>query len=94
VLHRALDLSGMEVPMNWLRSNADLALMGVALGVVSLGYASGAFIMALELHPVSQHGWRSVEMVAVALYPLGWIGLGWASAELWTRWRRKALRVH
>ena len=80
--------------MNWLRSNADLALMGVALGVVSLGYASGAFIMALELHPVSQHGWRSVEMVAVALYPLGWIGLGWASAELWTRWRRKALRVH
>jgi hypothetical protein len=77
--------------MSWLRSNADLALMGAALGAVSLAYASGAFVIALALHPAHQHGWRPVEMVAVALYPLGWIGLGWCAAHLWTRVRRKAV---
>jgi len=77
--------------MGWLRSNADLALMGVALGAVSLAYAAGAFVMALALHPQDQHGWQAVEMVAVALYPLGWIGLGWGAAELWTRLHRRAV---
>jgi hypothetical protein len=80
--------------MSWLRSNADLALMGVALGVVSLGYASGAFVIALALHPAGQHGWRPVEMIAVALYPLGWIGIGWGSAKLWARLRRRTLHGH
>jgi hypothetical protein len=78
--------------MSWLRSNVDLALMGVALGVVALAYASGAFAMALALHPAGQQGWRPVEMIAVALYPLGWIGVGWATAALWSRLRRKAIR--
>ena len=78
--------------MSWLRSNADLALMGLALGVVSLGYASGAFVIGVALHPLGQHGWRPVEMIALALYPLGWIGLGWGSAEIWTRVRQKAMR--
>ncbi len=73
--------------MSWLRSNADLALMGVGLGAVSLAYASGAFVMALVLHPANQHSWRPIEMVAVGLYPLGWIGLGWGAAALWTRLR-------
>jgi hypothetical protein len=77
--------------MSWLRLNADLALMGVALGAVSLAYASGAFVMALALHPAGQHGWRPVEMIAVGLYPLGWIGLGWSSVELWSRLRGKAV---
>ncbi len=73
--------------MSWLRSNADLALMGVALGAVSLAYASGGFVMALALHPAGQHGWHPVEMIAVAVYPLGWIALGWGSVELWLRVR-------
>jgi hypothetical protein len=75
--------------MTWLRSNADLGLMGIALGAGSLAYASGAFVMGLALHPPNQHGWSGVEMIAVGLYPLGWIGLTWGAAELWTRWRRK-----
>jgi len=75
--------------MTWLRSNADLALMAVALGAGSLAYASGAFVMGLVLHPRNQHGWSGIEMVAVSLYPLGWIGLVWGAGELWTRWRRK-----
>ena len=55
--------------MTWLRSNADLGLMGIALGAGSLAYASGAFVMGLALHPPNQHGWSGVEMMAVGLYP-------------------------
>ena len=76
--------------MGWLRSNADLALMAMALGAGSLAYASGAFVMGLALHPPNQHGWSGVEMVAVAAYPLGWIGIVWGAVELWTRLRWKA----
>jgi hypothetical protein len=90
--HPPLDWSRLEVPVSWLRSNADLALMGAGLGAVSLAYATGAFVIALALHPAGQHGWRPVEMIAVGLYPLGWIGLGWGSAGLWTRLRRKVAR--
>jgi hypothetical protein len=63
--------------MSWLRSNADLAVMGVALGVTSLAYASGLFVMALALHPMGQHGWRPVEMIAVGGLStrLDWPGL-------------------
>jgi hypothetical protein len=75
--------------MTRLRSNADLTLMGIALGAGSLAYASGAFVMGLALHPPNQHGWSGVEMIAVGLYPLGWIGLIWGAAELWTGWRRQ-----
>ena len=74
--------------MVWLRSNADLVLMAFALGAVSLAYAVGAFVMALALHPPGQHGWRPIEVIAVGVYPLGWIGLIWGAAELWSRWRR------
>ena len=75
--------------MAWLRSNADLILMAVGLGVGSLAYASGAFVMGLALHPIGQHGWRPIEMIAVGLYPLGWIGLASCGAEMWFRWRRR-----
>jgi hypothetical protein len=74
--------------MTWLRSNADLTLMALALGAGSLAYGAGAFVMALALHPPNQHGWSAAEMIAVALYPLGWIGLSWGAAELWSRRRR------
>ncbi len=74
--------------MNWLRSNADLAAMAIALGAGSLAYATGLFAMALALHPPHQHGWTVLEMVAVAIYPLTWIGLVWGAAELRNRWRR------
>jgi len=75
--------------MTWLRSNADLALMAVGLGAGSLAYASGAFVLGLALHAPNQHGWSGVEMIAVGLYPLGWIGLVWCAAELRTSRRRK-----
>ena len=74
--------------MVWLRSNADLALIAFALGAGSLAYAVGAFVMALALHLPNQHGLRPIEMIAVGVYPLGWIGLVWGTAELWSRWRR------
>lgn len=77
--------------MTWLRSNADLVLMGVGLGAASLAYASGAFVLGLALHPPGRHGWSGAEMVAVGLYPLGWIGLGWGAADLWSRLRRRAV---
>jgi hypothetical protein len=77
--------------MTWLRSNADLTLMAFALGAGSLAYGAGAFVMALALHPADQHGWRAAEMIAVGLYPLGWIGLSWGAAEIWNR-RRRARR--
>ena len=70
------------------RSNSDLALMAVGLGAGALAYASGAFVLDLALHPLNQRGWSAAEMIAVGLYPLGWIGLVWGAAELWTRWRR------
>jgi hypothetical protein len=79
---------GLEVAIAWLRSNADLALMAFALGAGSLTYAAGAFVMALALHPPNQHGWSGAEMISVGVYPLGWIGLMWGTAELWNRWRR------
>ncbi len=78
--------------MGWLRSNADLAVMGVALGTTALVYACGLFVIALALHPVGQHGWRPVEMVAVAVYPLGWIGLGWLGSVVWNH--RRSQRTH
>lgn len=74
------------------RWNADLVLMAVALGAVSLAYAAGAFAMGLALHPPGRHGWSLAEMVAVGLYPLGWVGLAWGLAELRARWRRRPAR--
>jgi hypothetical protein len=75
--------------MSYSRSNADLGLMAFALGAGSLAYAFGAFATGLALHPPGQRGWSGMEMIAVGLYPLGWIGLVWGAAELRTRWRRK-----
>ena len=69
------------------RWNADLLLMAVALGAVSLAYAAGAFAIGLALHPPGRQAWSSAEIVVVGLYPLGWVGLAWAVAELWLRWR-------
>lgn len=77
--------------MTWPRSHADLILMGLALGAGSLAYAAGAFVLGLNLHPPNQLGWSRAEMVAVALYPLAWIGLVWGAAELRSR-RRRAKR--
>ena len=74
--------------MTCSRSNADLALMAFALGAGSLAYAAGALVMGLALHPPNQHGWSGAEMIAVGVYPLGWIGFVWGAAELWNRWRR------
>lgn len=76
--------------MAFLRLNADLALMAFGLGAGSLAYAAGAFVMGLCLHPPSQRGWSGAEMIAVFLYPLGWIGITWGVAELWNRSRRRA----
>jgi hypothetical protein len=78
----------LEDAMTGLRSNADLALMAFALGAGSLAYAAGAFVMGLALHRPNQHGWSGAEMIAVGLYPLGWLGLVWCAAELWNRGRR------
>jgi hypothetical protein len=75
--------------MTCSRSNTELALMALALGAGSLAYGIGAFTIGLALHPPGQHGWSVVEMVAVGLYPLTWIGLVWGAADLWTRWRRQ-----
>lgn len=74
------------------RWNADLVLMAVALGGVSLAYAAGAFAIGLALHPPGRQAWSSAEMIAVGLYPLGWVGLGWGLAELQARWRRRPAR--
>jgi uncharacterized membrane protein len=76
--------------MTRLRSNADLVLLAIALGAGSLAYATGAFVMGLALHPPGQQRWSGVDMVAVGLYPLGWIGLVWAAVEVWQRRRRTA----
>jgi hypothetical protein len=69
------------------RWNADLAFMALALGAVSLAYATGAFVLGLALHPPGRHGWSGAEMIAVGLYPLAWIGLLWGAAELRARVR-------
>ncbi len=75
--------------MSGLRSNADLALMALGLGTVSLAYASGAFVMGLALYPLHQRGWNGIEILAVGLYPLGWVGLAWATVAVCGRWRRR-----
>jgi hypothetical protein len=73
-----------EAMTDW-RSNAVLAFLAFALGAVSLGYATGAFLMGLALHGPNQHGWSTAEIVAVGLYPLVWIGGGWGVIVLWNR---------
>jgi hypothetical protein len=79
--------------MTSTRWNADLVLMAVGLGAVSLAYAAGAFALGLALHPPGRPAWNSAEILAVGLYPLGWVGLGWGAAELWLRaHRRRAKR--
>jgi hypothetical protein len=55
--------------MAWLRSDADLLIMALALGVVSLAYASGSFVLAL----VGQHGSSAAEIVTVGAYLLAWV---------------------
>jgi hypothetical protein len=77
------------------RWNADLVLLALALGAVSLAYSAGAFAIGLALHPPGQQSWTSAEILVVGLYPLGWIGLGWGAAELWLRLRgrREARRA-
>jgi hypothetical protein len=77
--------------MAYSRSNADLALLALALGAVSLAYGTGAFVLGLALHPPGRHGWSGAEMMAVGLYPLAWIGLLWGVADLWARWRGRKL---
>jgi hypothetical protein len=81
--------------MTSTRWNADLVLMAVALGAVSLAYSAGAFAIGLALHPPGRQSWGSAEILAVGLYPLGWIGLAWGVAELRLRWqeRRPARRA-
>ncbi|HEX9189956.1 MAG TPA: hypothetical protein VGB87_22960 [Vicinamibacteria bacterium] len=71
------------------RWNADLVLMALAIGAVALAYAAGAFVMAVALHPPGQLGWSLAEKIAVGLYPLGWVGLAWAAAEVQARWPRR-----
>jgi hypothetical protein len=78
---------------NATRWNADLVLMAVALGAVALAYAAGAFAIGLALHPPGRQSWSSAEILAVGLYPLGWIGLGWAASEVWLRWRGRKARA-
>ncbi len=73
------------------RWNMDLILMAAALGAGALAYAAGAFVMGFALYPLHRRGWSGIEIVAVGLYPLGWIGLAWGAAELWNR-RRARLR--
>jgi hypothetical protein len=71
--------------MTSTRSNADLVLMALGLGAVSLAYAAGAFVLGLALHPPGRQAWTSAEILAVGLYPLGWVGLGWGVAAVWER---------
>ncbi len=78
--------------MNSTRWNADLMLMAVALGAVSLAYAAGAFALGLALHPAGRQAWTSAEILAVGLYPLGWVGLAWGVAELRRRGQGRRAR--
>jgi len=74
--------------MPWLRSNADLALMAVGLGAGSLAYASERSSWASLSMPESAWlEWRRNDRRQPV--PLGWIGLVWLSAELWTSRCRK-----
>ena len=73
--------------MTSTRWNADLVLVAVALGALSLAYAAGAFALGLALHPPGRQAWSSAEIVVVGLYPLGWVGLVWGAAALWLRAR-------
>ena len=75
------------------RSAAELALLAFALGAVSLAYGFGAFAMGLACHPPSGHGWRTVEVVAVGAYAVGWLGLILAAGELWAHWQRTRSRL-
>jgi len=75
--------------MTSMRWNADLVLMAVALGAVSLAYSAGAFAIGLALHPPGRQSWSSVEILVVGLYPLGWIGLAWGMAEIRRRSQRR-----
>jgi hypothetical protein len=75
--------------MTCSRSAAELALLAFALGAVSLTYGFGAFVMGLAFHPPSGHGWRTIEVVAVGAYAVGWLGLLLGAGELWTRWERR-----
>ncbi len=74
--------------MTGSRSTAELTLLALALSVVSLAYASGAFMMGLAFHPADGHGWRAVETIAVGAYATGWLLLLLGAGELWDRWRR------
>ncbi len=73
--------------MTSARWNADLVLMAVGLGTVSLAYAAGAFALGLALHPPGRQAWTSAEILAVGLYPLGWVALGGGAAAHWLRAR-------
>ncbi len=75
--------------MTGSRSTAELTLLALALSVVSLAYASGAFMMGLAFHPPDGRGWRAVEVVAVGAYAVGWLGLLLGAGELWDRWRHR-----
>lgn len=75
------------------RSATELTLLAFALGAVSLTYGFGAFAMGLAFHPTSGHGWRTIEVVAVGAYAVGWLGLILAAGELWSHWQRTRPRV-
>ncbi len=78
--------------MTSTRWNADLVLMALGLGTVSLAYAAGAFALGLALHPPGRQAWTSVEILALGLYPLGWVALGWGASALWLRARGRRRR--
>lgn len=74
------------------RPSVVLAFLALAAGVVSLAYASGAFVLGFALHAPAQHGWSAAEIVAMGLYPLAWLGGGWGIVAAWSRLRRPAAR--
>ncbi len=78
--------------MTSARANADLVLMALGLGAVSLAYAAGAFVLGLVLHPPGRQAWSAAEILAVGVYPLGWVGLGWGASALWLRARARSER--
>ena len=54
---------------------------------------SNAFAMGLAFHPPSGHGWRTIEMLAVGAYAVGWLGLLLGAGELWAHWQRARPKV-